>query len=75
MDEDKFLELYGDVKANRTDLKWIRDKITYQNGVLAEHIKDSEEFRGQITRNTAWRHAFKYGIGGLFLAIMWMIFK
>ncbi len=74
MEEDKFLELYGDVKATRQDITWIKDKITFQNGVLAEHIKDSNGFRNQVTRNTVWRHVFKIGIGGLFLVLMYMIF-
>lgn len=69
---DKFLELYGEVKATRQDVKWIKDKIAYQNGVLADHIKDSDKFRGQVTRNTVWRHVFKTAIVGLFIVIGWI---
>ena len=74
MDEEKQIEMYGDVKATRTDLKWVREKIAYQNGVLADHIKDSDKFRTQVTRNTVWRHVFKGAGSILFIVLLWIIF-
>ena len=75
MDEEKLIEMYGHVKATRTDIKWIREDIKKKNGILEDHIKDSEKYRSAVIRNTVWRHAFKFGIGGLFLTILWMVFR
>ena len=75
MDEEKQIEMYGDVKATRTDLKWVREKIAYQNGVLADHIKDSDKFRTQVTRNTIWRRVFQGAGTIIYIVLLWIIFK
>ena len=72
MDEKKFIKICEDVTATRTDIKWIKDKITSQNGVLTGHMEDSEKRIRAIDRNTTWRHAFKVAIGGAYLVLLYI---
>ena len=73
--DEKLMEMFGDVKASRTDIKWLKTEAIRRNGILEEHVKDSEKYRHAIIRNTAWRHAFKIAIGMLFTIICWALLK
>ena len=52
-----------------TNIKWIRKSMEDRNGILEDHIKESDKYRKSIDRNTTWRHAFKYVIGIIFLLL------
>ena len=73
--QEKITEMYADVKATHVDVKWIKEKIAYQNGVLADHIKDSDKFRTQVTRNTIWRRVFQGAGTIIYIVLLWIIFK
>lgn len=81
MDEQKLIEMYGDVKATRQDIKWLKQDSIRRNGIMEEHIKESDSFRKQVTRNTVWRitHHYLFGIiGSIMVAIgyvLWHMIK
>ena len=81
MDEEKLVEMYGDVKATRTDIKWLKQDSIRRNGIMEEHMKESDKFRSQVTRNTVWRitHHFLFGLVGTGIIaigyVLWQIVK
>ena len=56
------------------DIKWLVKDSKDRNHKFEKHIDESDDFRHQVTRNTAWRHAFKWMGAGIVGAIAW-IFK
>ena len=66
--EDKIIEMYADVK-------WLVKDSKRRNGIMETHVVESDKFRHQVTRNTAWRHAFKIVIGALSTLVLYWIFK
>ncbi len=71
--QERIIEIYGDIKAISTDVKWLKQESIRKNGILGEHIKDSDKFRRQVARNTVWRHVYKIAIGSLYLALFWFV--
>lgn len=39
------------------DVKWLVKEQKRINGTMTDHVKESNNFRHQVTRNTAWRIA------------------
>ena len=54
-----------------TDIEWIRKDIEDTNGTFKQHISESDCFRKQVGRNTAWRVAFQW----LLIIIIGIILK
>lgn len=65
-DHDKIIEMY-------TDIKWMREDAERRNGILEEHIAYSDKYRKEITRNTIWRHSFKFLIAFMFCLMGYML--
>jgi len=64
------LEQIGDKLTEvATDVKWLVRETKRINGSMANHIKESDNFRHQVTRNTAWRWAYKLCFIGVFSLI------
>ncbi len=58
---------YGEMIIKmHTDIKWMRQDAERRNGIMEEHVKSSDSFRFQVTRNTIWRHVSKVVAGGIF---------
>ncbi len=71
--EDKIIDMYGWVREAKTDIKWLRANAERRNGIIDNHIEESDDFRNQVTRNTAWRQAFKFILSGLGAIRLWII--
>ena len=69
----EMMEMYGWVRDNRNDIKWIKGEQERINGVYLTHIKEGENYRPQIIRNTIWRWVYKGGFSVLFLMLWYMI--
>ena len=66
----KYEELIRDMYA---DIKWIRMDTERRNGVMDEHIANSDRYRSLVDGNTAWRHIFKVAIGVLAVGIWYVV--
>ena len=51
--EDKFIEMYADIKFLVKETKRI-------NGSFTKHLEESDKFRAKVERNTAWRIAYHW---------------
>lgn len=69
MEETKLIEMYGWIKQSVTDIKWIKEDAERRNGLVDDHIADSNKFRTQVTRNTTWRVAYLWAFVVVFGAI------
>ncbi|MAF43717.1 MAG: hypothetical protein CMI54_06080 [Parcubacteria group bacterium] len=67
--EEKILDMFGLIKESSTDIKWLKHQMEIRNGVLEEHMTDSDKYRRAIDRNTVWRHVFKFMGLGLFVTL------
>jgi len=52
-----------------SDIKWLVSDSKRRNGIMEEHVKDSDEYRARVDRNTTWRHAYKFVFGFVFIII------
>jgi len=43
------------------DIVWLKSDAIKRNHKIEKHIIDSDKYRACITRNTVWRHAYKFG--------------
>ena len=57
-----------------TDIRWMRTDAERRNGILDEHIKDSDDYRKRIDRNTVWRHGLKLCILGM-CGVLWYLIQ
>jgi len=55
------------------DVKWLVKEQTRTNGTMTAHVKDSDKFRHQVTRNTTWRIAHHFFFTGIVVAIGFLI--
>ena len=55
-----------------TDIKWLVDDAKARNHKFDAHILESARVRTAVTRNTTWRHAFKFIIGTLAGIMTWI---
>ena len=67
------MEMSTVIATVATDVKWIKEDAESRNGRIDDHIKESDTFRKQVTRNTVWRYVFKISTGGIFVIIIWML--
>lgn len=73
--KDKFLEIYGLVHKMSNDIEWLKGDALKHNGVLEKHLSNTTICQSQVIRNTAWRHAFKFILGGLAVVLGWLLMK
>ena len=71
---DKPCEHIETIVEMKNDIKWLVSDSKRRNGIMESHIADSDDFRMQVTRNTAWRHALKISAIGCFasLGALWL---
>ena len=55
------------------DVKWLIKENRRINGSMANHIKESDHFRRQVTRNTEWRWAYKLCFAGVFSVLGFLV--
>lgn len=55
-----------------TNIRWLVSDAKARNHKFETHIADSDKFRYAVTRNTVWRHAFKFMIGTLTGVMTWL---
>jgi len=65
--EDKVIEMWADIK-------WLVKETKRINGGFREHLRESDNFRNQVTHNTAWRWAYKCGFIIVFVTLAYMLF-
>ena len=71
--EDKLIEMAKSVSTTATNVAWLKKEAEKRNGTFDEHLKESDGFRNQVTRNTIWRWVYKFIITGICGAIGWLI--
>ena len=59
--------------AVATDVKWLKDEAIIRNGKFDKHLGESDKFRHQVTRNTAWRWAYKLTFMGVFAVLIYIM--
>jgi len=64
-----------DIIEMKADIKWLVSDTKRRNGIIEEHIRDSEGFRRQVDRNTVWRHAYKVAFLVLGSGLWWAVLQ
>lgn len=65
-------ELITNVAEIKNDVKWLVDSQKKVNGVMAQHIVESNQYRPKIDKNAGFRYAFIWAFviyGGLIILI------
>ena len=72
--EGKVLEFEGRLSEVHADVRWLRQEAEKRNGILDEHIRDSDCYRKRIDKNGVWLSALRWGFVimlGILVKVLW----
>ena len=55
--ESSISTMQTDLAETKTDIKWLVKDSKRRNGIMEEHVKESDSFRDQVGKNTGFRKA------------------
>ena len=57
--EDKIIKMAENISVITNDVKWMKADTIRRNGIMEEHVAESDRFRRAVDRNIVWRHVYK----------------